>query len=173
MEAVLPTPGSVPAPEEALLRVRDLTMMQAFNSREREMDDWEQLFAAVSREENASAAVAGAAAGRLVLKRLMKPFGSIMSVMEVEWALGAVDERPAPIKPEPGVASPGRLGMTMGMNMGMGMGMGMGMSRGMCMGMNGRVTGMIHGCGNGNGCGCGNGSGNGVGTMKPTGQKGA
>ncbi|KAL8717160.1 MAG: hypothetical protein Q9225_005570, partial [Loekoesia sp. 1 TL-2023] len=47
MDTVLPAPGSSEVVEEALLRVRDLTMMQAFNSRERELGEFEELFASV------------------------------------------------------------------------------------------------------------------------------
>ncbi|KAM0545987.1 hypothetical protein ACHAPJ_011099 [Fusarium lateritium] len=39
MDTVLPNPGSIPASKERLLRVRDLTMMQAFNSLERGIED--------------------------------------------------------------------------------------------------------------------------------------
>lgn len=60
--------------EEALLRVRDLTMMQAFNSRERELGEFEDLFKQAADEE-----------GSLVLKKLIKPPGSILSIMEVAY----------------------------------------------------------------------------------------
>lgn len=43
MDTVLPLPGTVPRLQEAMLRVRDLTMMQAFNSKERELSDWVEL----------------------------------------------------------------------------------------------------------------------------------
>jgi 6-hydroxytryprostatin B O-methyltransferase len=75
MDTVLPDPGSIPASEESLLRVRDLTMIQAFNSKERELSDWKELFARVTEEEDDG--------GKLVLKSVTKPFGSVMSVMEV------------------------------------------------------------------------------------------
>jgi 6-hydroxytryprostatin B O-methyltransferase len=35
MDTVLPMPRSVPVSEERIVRVRDLTMLQAFNSKER------------------------------------------------------------------------------------------------------------------------------------------
>ncbi|KAI4132161.1 MAG: hypothetical protein LQ338_000827 [Usnochroma carphineum] len=76
MDTVLPTPGSVPASEEALLRVRDLTMLEAFNSKERELNDWEKLL---------SFACADATDGKLTLKSVTKPFGSVMSLLEVVW----------------------------------------------------------------------------------------
>ncbi|KAL8795412.1 MAG: hypothetical protein Q9195_002153 [Heterodermia aff. obscurata] len=72
MDTVLPTPGSVSAVEEALLRVRDLTMMQSFNSKERERSEFEELFSKVRDEE-----------GGLVLRDVVKPAGSVMSVMDV------------------------------------------------------------------------------------------
>lgn len=54
-----------------MLRVRDLTMLQAHNSRERELDDWIQLLAAADP--------------RLRLKNVVQPTGSLMSVMEVTY----------------------------------------------------------------------------------------
>lgn len=44
MDTILPLPGTFPAPQEAALRVRDLTMAQNFNSNERERNDWIELF---------------------------------------------------------------------------------------------------------------------------------
>jgi 6-hydroxytryprostatin B O-methyltransferase len=72
MDTVLPTPGSVPNHEESLLRYRDLTMMQMFNSKERELSDWVALLDGVDVE-----------GGKLVLKAVEKSFGSVMSVLEV------------------------------------------------------------------------------------------
>ncbi|KAF2234946.1 S-adenosyl-L-methionine-dependent methyltransferase [Viridothelium virens] len=72
MDTVLPKPGSVPVSIERIVRVRDLTMMQAFNSKERDLDDWTDLL--------------GAADPRLQLVRVVQPFGSAMSILEV--ALG-------------------------------------------------------------------------------------
>ncbi|KAL7623779.1 hypothetical protein AAE478_005332 [Parahypoxylon ruwenzoriense] len=69
MDTVLPKPGSVPVSVERIVRVRDLTMMQAFNSKERDLDDWEALLAAVDP--------------KLRLVRVVQPFGSAMSVLEV------------------------------------------------------------------------------------------
>jgi 6-hydroxytryprostatin B O-methyltransferase len=69
MDTVLPTPGSVPVSVERIVRVRDLTMMQAFNSKERDLDDWKDLLAAVDP--------------RLQIVRVNQPFGSAMSVLEV------------------------------------------------------------------------------------------
>lgn len=69
MDTVLPTPGSVPVSVERIVRVRDLTMMQAFNSKERDLDDWKDLLAAVDP--------------RLQIVRVNQPFGSAMSILEV------------------------------------------------------------------------------------------
>jgi 6-hydroxytryprostatin B O-methyltransferase len=74
MDTVLPTPGSMSSVEEALLRVRDLTMIQAFNSKEREVAEFIDLFSRASDEE-----------GCLILKKTIKPPGSVMSVMEVAY----------------------------------------------------------------------------------------
>jgi len=72
MDTVLPKPGSVPVSIERLVRVRDMTMMQSFNSKERHLDDWKALLADVNH--------------KLQLVNLVQPFGSAMSVLEV--ALG-------------------------------------------------------------------------------------
>ena len=77
MDTVLPPPGTMPVIEEALLRVRDLTMMQAFNSRERELVDFEELFTLVCDGDEDG--------GRLVLKNIVKPPGSVASVMEIAY----------------------------------------------------------------------------------------
>ena len=72
MDTVLPIPGSISAAEEALLRVRDLTMIQTFNSKERELGEFEELFEQAKDQ-----------GGCLALVNLRKPAGSVMSVMEV------------------------------------------------------------------------------------------
>ncbi len=74
MDTVLPVPGSIGSTEEALLRVRDLTMIQAFNSKERELGEFEDLFANAADQD-----------GKLVLKGHCKPPGSVMSVLEVAY----------------------------------------------------------------------------------------
>lgn len=43
MDTVLPQPSPMATFKERQLRVKDLTMMQVFNARERELEDWEQL----------------------------------------------------------------------------------------------------------------------------------
>ena len=72
MDTVLPPPGSISTVEEALLRVRDLAMIQAFNSKERELGEFIEIFAQAADEQ-----------GCLVLQNMVKPAGSVMSVMEV------------------------------------------------------------------------------------------
>ena len=72
MDTVLPEPGSVPVSIERLVRVRDMTMLQSFNSKERHLDDWKALLADVD--------------ANLHLVNVVQPFGSAMSVLEV--ALG-------------------------------------------------------------------------------------
>lgn len=69
MDTVLPKPGSVPVSIERLVRVRDMTMLQTFNSKERDLDDWKAL-------------LAGADVG-LHLVNVIQPFGSALSVLEV------------------------------------------------------------------------------------------
>ena len=81
MDTVLPRPGSISTVEEALLRVRDLTMIQAFNSNERELGEFENLFSHASDQD-----------GCLKLKKIVKPPGSVMSVMEVVYQPYGLDE---------------------------------------------------------------------------------
>lgn len=69
MDSVVPAPGSVPSSVERLIRARDLTMWQTFNSYERDLDIWKELFAAVDT--------------RLRLVNVVQPFESVMSVMEI------------------------------------------------------------------------------------------
>jgi len=77
MDTVLPVPSDKEDPNvEAMLRVRDLTMLETFNSYERELGDWIELLDAVGKDGNESGL-------RLELKAIRKPFGSVMSVLEV------------------------------------------------------------------------------------------
>ncbi|KAI0403138.1 S-adenosyl-L-methionine-dependent methyltransferase [Xylaria palmicola] len=69
MDVVLPRAGSVPVSVERLARVKDLTMIQAFNSKERDLDDWRGLL--------------HAAEPRLRIAGRMQPPGSSMDVLEV------------------------------------------------------------------------------------------
>lgn len=67
MDTILPPPGAISSFQEAQLRVRDLVMAQSFNSGERELDVWEQLFAS--------------AEPRLRLADWVQPPGSVMAIM--------------------------------------------------------------------------------------------
>lgn len=78
MDTVLPMPGSVPVSVERIVRVRDLTMIQAFNSKERDLDDWKDLLAAADPH--------------LQLVRVVQPFGSAMSVLEVAFGLATAEK---------------------------------------------------------------------------------
>jgi 6-hydroxytryprostatin B O-methyltransferase len=69
MDTVLPKPGSVPVSIERLVRVRDMTMLQSFNSKERDLDDWKALLANVDAALN--------------IVNVVQPFGSALSVLEV------------------------------------------------------------------------------------------
>lgn len=69
MDTVLPDPGDVPVTLERALRVRDLTMMQGFNSKERTLDDWTELLAAADQ--------------RLLLVDVKRPVKSHMSLLSV------------------------------------------------------------------------------------------
>ena len=69
MDMVLPPPGSIPVVTEAALRVKDLKMMQVFNGKERELEEWVELLEGADR--------------RLRLRNVVQPFGSLMSVLEV------------------------------------------------------------------------------------------
>lgn len=60
--------------QEAALRVRDLTMLQAHNSHERDLDDWVRLFAEADPA--------------LKLRNVVQPFKSVMAVMELGLSCG-------------------------------------------------------------------------------------
>lgn len=67
MDTVLPEPGSIPALEERKLRVRDLTMVQVFNAKEREYEAWNQLITKAG----------------LRIINTVQPSGSVMGLLEV------------------------------------------------------------------------------------------
>lgn len=52
-------------------------MLQAFNSKERELSDWEHLLAQASESDKGE--------GALKVKSVTKPFGSVMSLLEIIW----------------------------------------------------------------------------------------
>ncbi|EME39403.1 hypothetical protein DOTSEDRAFT_28561 [Dothistroma septosporum NZE10] len=71
MDTILPEPGTSSLSQEAQLRVRDLTMRETFNAhgRELELEEWTTLLAEVDESWR--------------LRRVVQPFGSTLSVMEV------------------------------------------------------------------------------------------
>jgi len=69
METILPPQGVLSKFEEAALRARDLTMAEYFNSKERELNEWEDLFSSTEPP--------------LELKGWKQPQGSALAVMEV------------------------------------------------------------------------------------------
>ena len=69
MDTALPEPGTSSLSQEAQLRVRDLTMRETFNAHERETEEWTALLAEVDKSWR--------------LRRVVQPFGSNLSVMEV------------------------------------------------------------------------------------------
>ncbi|KAK3944724.1 6-hydroxytryprostatin B O-methyltransferase [Diplogelasinospora grovesii] len=78
MDTVLPAPGQVPSAAERIVRVRDLTMMQVFNSHERDLEQWRQLLEKADE--------------RLRLARVIEPFGSAMALLEVELDTSSGDD---------------------------------------------------------------------------------
>lgn len=84
MDTVLPVPGdrsgkdaATDPIEEAMLRARDLTMLEAFNSLERELEAWEHLIDQAWKTDKGNHGV------KLELIGNRKPFGSNMNVLEV------------------------------------------------------------------------------------------
>ena len=71
-DIVLPSPGSISRLQEAIMRVRDLTMIQSFNSGERDMDDWQELVANIKPA--------------LEIVGVQQPQGSAMSILHIRLA---------------------------------------------------------------------------------------
>ena len=69
MDSVLPRAGSIPSAQERMLRVRDMTMLEAFNSLERDEEDWRRLLATADQG--------------LTLRDIQEPRGSTLSVLEI------------------------------------------------------------------------------------------
>ncbi|KAI8631119.1 sterigmatocystin 8-O-methyltransferase [Xylariaceae sp. FL1651] len=78
MDTVMPAPGQVPCSVERVVRVRDMTMMQVFNSHERDLEQWKALLLAVDEG--------------LCLRKVIEPFGSAMSLLEVGMVCAAKEE---------------------------------------------------------------------------------
>ncbi|ORY59300.1 putative O-methyltransferase [Pseudomassariella vexata] len=72
MDSVLPAPESVPRSSERIIRVRDLTMIQVFNSQERAVEDWEAILEKVD--------------STLKISTISQPFGSVLALIKVELA---------------------------------------------------------------------------------------
>lgn len=89
MDTVLPDPGSVGAVDEALMQYRDLTMTQVFNTKERELGEFEGLFEKASSAGNGNG---NEGEGRLVLKKMGRAVGSALSMMEVAWVTNGVND---------------------------------------------------------------------------------
>lgn len=81
MDIVVPELRSLPVFKERLLRARDLNMLQAFNHPERRLQDWKAIFSRVD--------------GRLQVKDIEQPAGSVLSIIELglEGALGNTGPR--------------------------------------------------------------------------------
>ena len=73
MDQVMPKPGTDALLREATMRATDLTMAQNFNSHEREMENWIQLFESTTP--------------KLRLQAYKLPAGSAMGIMEVVRAI--------------------------------------------------------------------------------------
>ncbi|GKU19078.1 sterigmatocystin 8-o-methyltransferase [Fusarium langsethiae] len=78
MDMVLPKPGSGSKTFEAALRQKDLTMIQTFNAKEREVEEWTALLTKAD--------------SRLKIRAIERPAGSELSVIEVMLEEEAVDE---------------------------------------------------------------------------------
>ena len=72
MDSVLPRPGSMPSAQERMLRARDMTMLEAFNSLERDEEDWKRLLATADRG--------------LTLRGIQTPTGSALALLDIVYA---------------------------------------------------------------------------------------
>lgn len=80
MDMVLPQPGSGSKTFEAALRQKDLTMIQTFNAKEREVEEWSALLCKAD--------------SRLKIRVIERPAGSELSVIEAVLEGEVVDELP-------------------------------------------------------------------------------
>ena len=69
MDSVLPRPGSIPSAQERMLRARDMTMLEAFNSLERDEEDWRRLLATADRG--------------MTLRSIQEPTHSVLSFLDI------------------------------------------------------------------------------------------
>ncbi|KAJ5151389.1 uncharacterized protein N7482_010641 [Penicillium canariense] len=74
IDTVLPEPGQAGVMDDALQRYRDLTMQQVFNTKERDLAEFQQILDA-----------AGDGAGGLVVQNVRRSPGSALSVIEVAY----------------------------------------------------------------------------------------
>lgn len=74
VDTVLPEPGQVGALDDALQRYRDLTMHQVFNTKERDLSEFQRLLDAVSDEQ-----------GQLVIQNIRRSPGSALSTIEIAY----------------------------------------------------------------------------------------
>ena len=72
MDTVLSRPGAIPLAQERLLRARDMTMLEAFNSHERDEEDWRRLLLTADQ--------------KLTLHSIHEPTGSALALLEVVYA---------------------------------------------------------------------------------------
>jgi len=80
IDTLLPEPGTVDSVSEAMMRYRDMTMIQVFNTKERDLDEFKALLGNASDHE-----------AKLVLKRIQHHPGSTLSVLEVSCEMECVN----------------------------------------------------------------------------------
>ena len=71
VDGILSAPGIGPPTVEKQMRNLDMDMMQMTNGRERQIEEWEDLFRSVD--------------GKLIIRNVNQPVGSALGVMEVVW----------------------------------------------------------------------------------------
>jgi 6-hydroxytryprostatin B O-methyltransferase len=69
MDQVVPPPGLLPNAQEKAARTIDLVVMSHFNGKQRDMDDWKKIFAAVDE--------------KLVVNNIIVQPGSVLSIIEL------------------------------------------------------------------------------------------
>lgn len=74
MDTVMPEHGTISRFEEEVLRVRDLTILQAHNNNERDLGKWKSLIQMTDEG--------------LVLESVTQPFGSLMAIIELSYDPG-------------------------------------------------------------------------------------
>ena len=69
IDMILPPPGSVHPTVEKSMRTMDMEMMQTFSSKERQIEEWEELFTSVD--------------SALIVRNVNQPMGSALGIMEI------------------------------------------------------------------------------------------